>query len=122
MTSDLPVFDSILLTRTKTINVTEYENDASVLEFPNPVYKTNDLAFIDVLAALRSEGRGFNPPLENRIFFQSSFSNHMSARPPLTTVLRREGKFNTSLIARLKLPRKIYYYQIATTKKIKIKK
>ena len=37
-------------------------------------------------------------------------------RPRVTTVLRRVGEFNSSLIARLKLPRKIDYNQIATTK------
>ena len=55
-------------------------------------------------------------------FFQSLFSNRMRTRPSLTTVLRRVGEFNTSLIARLKLLRKIDYNQIATTKKIKLKK
>ena len=45
----------------------------------------------------------------------------MRTRPPLTTVLRRVSEFNTSLIARLKLPRKIDYNKIATTKKIKKK-
>ena len=46
VTSDLPVFDpidekfllqNVIKTRTKTTNVTVYENDASVLEFPNNV-------------------------------------------------------------------------------------
>ena len=46
----------------------------------------------------------------------------MRTRPPLTAVLRSVGEFNSSLIARLKLPRKIDYNQIATTKKIKLKK
>ena len=41
----------------------------------------------------------------------------MRTRPPLTTVLRRVGEFNSSLIARLKLPRKIDYNQIADNKK-----
>ena len=40
----------------------------------------------------------------------------MRTRPPLTTVLRSVGEFNTSLIARA---RKIDYNKIATTKKIK---
>ena len=46
MTSDLPVFDpidkkfllqNVIKTRTKMINLAEYENDASVLEFLNHV-------------------------------------------------------------------------------------
>ena len=46
MTSDLPVFDpidkkfllqNVIETRTKIINLAEYENDASVLEFLNHV-------------------------------------------------------------------------------------
>ena len=45
----------------------------------------------------------------------------MHTSPPLTTVLMRVGEFNSSLIARLKLPGKIDYSQIATTKKIKLK-
>ena len=48
---------------------------------------------------------------------QSLFSNRMRTRPALTTVLRRVGEFNTSLIARLKLPKKIDYNHIATTRK-----
>ena len=41
----------------------------------------------------------------------------MRNRPTLTTVIRRVGEFNTSLIARLKLPKKIDYNKIATRKK-----
>ena len=46
----------------------------------------------------------------------------MRNRPTLTTVLRRVGEFNTSLIARLKLPQKIDYNKIATRKKNEQKK
>ena len=62
VTSDLPVFDpidkkfllqntikvgSVLLTSTKTIKVTEYENDTSVLEFPNHVFNVCSIDIID---------------------------------------------------------------------------
>ena len=52
VTSDLPVFDpidkkfllqNVIKTRTKTINVTKYENDVSVLEFPNHVAKIHQV-------------------------------------------------------------------------------
>ena len=41
-----------------------------------------------------------------KLFFQSLLSYRMRNRPTLTTVLRRVGEFNTSLIAHLKLPKK----------------
>ena len=40
-------------------------------------------------------------------FFQNSLSYRMRNRPMLTTVLRRVGEFNTSLIACLKLSKKL---------------
>ena len=41
-----------------------------------------------------------------KFFFKNLLLYRMSNRPTLTTVLRRMGEFNTSLIARLKLPKK----------------
>ena len=91
--------------------------------------KINDLALIEVLVAQSVERLptvrrivGSITHWGIRFFFQSLFSNLMHTRPPLTTVLRHVGEFNSSLIARLKLPRKTDYNQIATTKKIKLKK
>ena len=62
MTSDLPVFDSIdkKFLLQKQLNTTEYENDISVLEFPNHVYKTNDLALIKFLWQSKWPATRFN--------------------------------------------------------------
>ena len=75
------------------------------------MYKTNDLSHIEVLVvhsveqlpAVRRVTDSIRPVGESG-FFQSLLSNRMRTRPALTTVLRRVGEFNTSLIARLKLP------------------
>ena len=58
-----------------------------------------------LLANTRTRARLHGGSLK-KIFFQSLLSYRMRNRPTLTTVLRRVGEFNTSLIARLKLPKK----------------
>ena len=66
VTSDLPVFDpidkkfllqNVIKTRTKTINVTEYENDASVLWFPNHVAGIHQVVSRNTSTTTKTTGR-----------------------------------------------------------------
>ena len=66
MTSDLLVFDpidkkfllqNVIKTRTKTINVTAYENDASVVEFPNHVAEIHQVVSRNTSTTTKITGR-----------------------------------------------------------------
>ena len=67
VTSDLPVFDpiadekfllqNVIKTRAKTTNVTVYENDASVLEFPNHVAEIHQVVSRNASMTTKITGR-----------------------------------------------------------------